>query len=166
MTAPPQSDRNSEILAAELMVQAHAAHLTVLHTAAIAEQLRRALPTAAILVVDTSSWYYAEEHGGGCVQLCAVLDDRRTVLWAGERDADPDIVDHPGGWKSMREDIHFGLFASLRYATPASNGWAELRRTELDLSDLVGLPDTDVHVVTLPPGQPATSSAPAISETA
>lgn len=143
----------AELTAAALLADAQAARLVTLRVSAIARLVRRALPTATGLVVDTSGWYYAEEHGAGSVHLLAVLNQQRTLLWAEEQLTEPAVADLPGGWIALRREVEQQLLAALDHATPALNGWFDLPDVEVDLGDL-DVPTLDVQVVTLPDDAP------------
>lgn len=136
----------AEIQAASLLTEVFAGRLAALRVAAAGRMLRLAFPAAASILVDTSAWYYHEEHGGGDVDLVSILDADGRELWNDEDGPDPTVPDVDGGWNAVRNAAEWELFSALDHLTPDGCGWESYEREDRS--------DTDVFRITLPtPGQ-------------
>lgn len=132
----------AEIEAAVLLTEVFAKRLADLRVAAAGRVLRRAFPAAASVLVDTSSWYYSEEHGGGDVDLVSIRDADGTELWNDEDGPDPTVPDVDGGWRAVLTAVEVELFSALDHLTPDGCGWDSFERD--------GRSDPEVFRIELP----------------
>ncbi|WP_018685355.1 hypothetical protein [Actinokineospora enzanensis] len=139
----------AEIQAASLLAEVFAGRLAALRVASAGRMLRLAFPAAASILVDTTAWYYHEEHGSGDVDLVSIRDADGRELWNDEDGPTPELPDVDGGWHAVHAAAESELFSALDHLTPDGCGWESFEREDHS--------DTDVFRIELPaPGQQQT----------